>query len=100
MKPLYWMITWKLLLGKGDISGARNEQFFAGEQDFPPICRISPKGLGEGVGQSIPGWGQQARLKKGDIFGKMGDTRGIIQGNNSEKHCFVLSDLILMNFFK
>ena len=32
--------------------------------------------------------------------GKMGDTGGIIQGDNSAGHCFVIRDLIPMNFFK
>ena len=30
----------------------------------------------------------------------MGDIGGTIQGDNSTEHCFVLKDLILMNFFK
>ena len=35
-------------------------------------------------------------------FGKRGDTGGevIIPGDNLAGHCFVLSDLFLINFFK
>ena len=34
------------------------------------------------------------------IFGKMENARVIIQGDNSAEHYVLLSDLILMNFFK
>ena len=37
---------------------------------------------------------------RGNIFGKMGNRGGIIQGDNSAGHCFVLRNLIPMNFFK
>ena len=42
-------------LASGTFSGSENEQFFAARQNSPLIYRISPKGLGEGAGQSIPG---------------------------------------------
>ena len=48
-------------------------------------------GLGEGVGQSIHGWGNTQHERRGNIFGKMGTTKGIIQGDNSARHCFVLN---------
>ena len=35
-----------------------------------------------------------------NIFGKMGNPGGIIQRDNSDEHCFVLRDLIPMNFFR
>ena len=38
--------------------------------------------------------------RRRNIFGKMGDTGGIIQADDSAEHCFVLRDLIPMNFFK
>ena len=36
----------------------------------------------------------------GVIFGKMENAQVIIQGDNSAEHYVLLSDLILMNFFK
>ena len=45
-------------------------------------------------------WGQQVRLKEEEIFGKLGNTGGIIQRDNSAGNCFVLRDLIPMGFFK
>ena len=49
------MIILKLLIGEGNFSGAGDEQFFAAGQHSPPIYRVSPKGLREDAGQSIPG---------------------------------------------
>lgn len=42
-------------LTRGTFSGAEDEQFFAARQNSPLIYMVSPKGLGEGAGQSIPG---------------------------------------------
>ena len=53
---------------------------------FSPIYRVSPKGLEEGEGQSIPGWATR-KMKEGGTFGKIGDT----WGHNSEKlFCWTL----------
>ena len=69
--------------------------FFFHLQGFPQTV-----GLGEGAGESIHFKGYKQYERKGNIFGKMGDRGGIIQGDNSAGHCFVLMDLIPMNFFK
>ena len=45
-------------------------------------------------------WGQQSNIKRGDIFGKKGNTRGIILGDNPAGHCLVLKDLVQTSFFK
>lgn len=34
------------------------------------------------------------------IIGKIGNTKSIIEGDNSAGHCFVVRVLILMKFFK
>ena len=39
--------------------------------------------LGEGVGQSIHGGGNKQDERRWKILGKMGNARGIIQGDNS-----------------
>ena len=59
-----------------------------------PIYKVSPKRW------SIHGGGSKQDVRRGNIFGKMGDTGGIIQGDNSAGNCFVTRDLIPMNFFK
>ena len=53
--------------------------FFAAGQNSPFIYRISTKGLGEEAGQSIYGASSKQGKRNGNIFGKMGDTGGIIQ---------------------
>ena len=57
-------------------------------------------GLGEGVEQSIHGGGNKQDKRTGKIFRRIGNTEGIIQGDNSAEHCFVLRELITINFFK
>ena len=64
-------------------------------QDFPQTV-----GLEEGVGLSIHGEGKKQNEKQGNIFGKMGNTGVIIQGDISAGHCFALMDLIPINIFK
>ena len=64
-------------------------------QDFPQMV-----GLEEGLGRSIHGEGKRQDEKQENIFGKMGNAEGIIQGDNSAEHCFVIRDLIPMNIFK
>ena len=45
-------------------------------------------------------WGQQARLKEGNISVKIGNAGGIIKGDNSAGHWFALPNIISMSFFK
>lgn len=52
------------------------------------------------VEQSIHGGGNKQDEKRERIFGIVGNTGGIIQGDYSVVHCFVLRDLILINFSK
>ena len=47
----------------------------------------------EGVGQSIYGGGIKQDESRWRLFGIMGNTRGIIPGDSSAGHCFVLKDL-------
>ena len=92
-----------MLFAEGDFSDAGNEHFFAAGWGSPPLDLqgfYQMVGLGEGVGQSIDGEGNKQDYSRGDIFGKMGNTEGIIQGNNSAGHCFVLRDLIPRNSLK
>ena len=62
--------------------------------------------LGEGAGQSTHCRGATSKMKGGDTFlvkwgrGGGGWTGGMIQGDNSAGHCFVLRDLIPMKSFK
>ena len=86
-----------MLFVEGDVSGARNEYFLAAGWDSPNIYRVSPKGLAEGAQESIHGGGNKQDERNRNIFGKMRDTRGIIQIDNSAGHCFVLRDLITLN---
>ena len=67
--------------------------FFIARVSFP-IYKVSPKR------RSIHGGGRKQDVRMGNIFGKMGDTGGIIQGDNSAGNCFVIRDSIPMNFFK
>ena len=88
------MITWKFLFGEGDFFGAKHEHFLAPGRESPHIYRVPLKGLGEGAGQSIHGGGNKQDERRGNIFGKMGDTGGIIQRDNSTGHCFLIKDSI------
>ena len=69
--------------------------FFPHIQGFPRTV-----GLEECAGQSTHARGNKQNERRGKSFGKMGDTGVIIQGDNSAGHCFVIRDLIPMNFFK
>ena len=71
--------------------------FFPYQQGLPQTV-----GVGKGAGWSIHGGGTKQDERRGNISGKLEDTggRGIIQGDNSTGNCFVLRDLIPMNFFK
>ena len=61
--------------------------FFVAGRDSPPIYRVFPQG------QSTHGGGNKQDESRWKIFGKMGNTQGIIQEDNSTRHCFVLRDL-------
>ena len=50
-------------------------------------------GLEEGVEQFIHRGGNKQDESRWKMFGKMGNTGGIIQEENSTGHCFVLRDL-------
>ena len=65
--------------------------FFAAGWDSPPFYRVFHKivGFGEVVMQSIQGRGNKQDESRWEIFGKMGNTGGIIQGYNSAGHCFL-----------
>ena len=52
-----------------------------------------------GVGQSIHDGDNKQNERSRKIFGKIWNTGGIIQGDSYAGHCFVLRDLIPMNFF-
>ena len=69
--------------------------FSTHQQDFSQTV-----GLEEGVGRPVHGEGKRQHEKQENIFGKMGNAEGIIQGDNSTGHCFVLRDLIPRNIFK
>ena len=74
---------------------------WAGLTPPPPITRFPQAvSLGEGVGQSIDGGGNNQHKSSENVFDKMGNTRGVIQGNNSAGHCFILRDLIPMSILK
>ena len=64
-------------------------------QDFFPIPRVSHKGSGEG-GTVHTWWVQQFC----DIFGKKGDARHMLLGDNPVGHGFVLRNLILIELFQ
>ena len=64
-------------------------------QDFFPIPTVSHKGSGEG-GTVHTWWVQQFC----DIFGKKGDARHMLLGDNPVGHGFVLRNLILIELFQ
>ena len=72
----------KMLFGEGDYPGGGFSNHLQGF--------LQTVGLGKEVGQSVHGGGNKQNERNGNIFGKMGNTRGIIQGDNSAGHCFVL----------
>ena len=55
--------------------------FFPHLHGFPQTVRF-----GECAGQSIHGGSNKQDERRGNIFGKMGDTGHIIQGDNSAGH--------------
>ena len=60
----------------------------------PPSTGFLPNGwFGGGVEQSIHGGDNKQDKSRKKIFGKTGNTGGIIQDNNSAGHCFVQRDL-------
>ena len=61
--------------------------FFVAGRDSPPIYRVFPQG------QSTHSGGKKQDESRWKTFGKMGNLGGIIQGNNSAGHWFVLRDL-------
>ena len=63
---------------------------------FPPIPWVSHEGSGEGGGTVDTWWVQQFF----DILVKKGDTWRMILGDNPAGHCFVLRDLVLIDFLK
>ena len=73
--------------------------FLTVEWDSPPP---PPSNVifGEGVGQSIHGGGNRQDGSRGNIFSKMENRGGIIQGDNSPGHCFVLRDSMPMKILK
>ena len=72
-----------------------NEHFWCCWAGFSPHQQGFSQtiGLGEGVEQSIHGGGNKQDESRWKTFGKMGNTGGIIQEDNSAGHCFVLRDL-------
>ena len=68
---------------------------------LPQSTGFPPNGMfGGRVGQSIHGGGKKQDESRGNIFSKMENIGGIIQGDYSPRHCFVLRDSIPMKFFK
>ena len=67
---------------------------------MPHIYRVffETVGLGEEIRQSIHGWGNYHNEKRVNIFGKMGNTGDILQGDNTAGYCLVLKVLIPMKF--
>ena len=57
-------------------------------------------GLGEGARPFVHGGGNKQDETRGNIFDEMGNTGGIIQGDNSGGKCFVVMDLTPMKFFQ
>ena len=64
-----------------------------------PSTGFPPKVWGKGRATHTR-WGNKQDERRGDFFCKMGDTGSIIQGDSSAGHCFVLKDLIPVNFFE
>ena len=82
-----------MLFGERNFSGVGNEQFFLLLGGIlPPSIGFHPNciGLGEGVGQSIYSGANKPDESRWNNFDKMGNTGGIIQGDNSAGHCFIL----------
>ena len=48
---LYRVITWKLLIGKGNFSGVTNKNFVAAGWDSSSIYRVSPNVMFRGRGK-------------------------------------------------
>ena len=85
----------------GDLSCVGNRHFLLLDGILPPSTEFPPNGMfGERVGQSIHGGDNRQDEIRGNIFGKMENTGGIIQGKISAGHCFVLRDSTPMKFFK
>ena len=94
-----------MLFGEGDLSGVGNSNFSAAGWDSSSIYRLSPKlyvwAKGRAVHMHGPyGRGNKQGGNRRNIFSKMENAGGIIQGDNSPRHCFVLRDSIPMKFFK
>ena len=91
---------------KGDFYGGGNEKIFGCSVEsppplpLPPNSRVSHKGPGEGGGTVHTWLVQKGNIKGGGIFGKKGDTWGVILEDNPATHCFVLRDLGSSSFFK
>ena len=63
------MITWRLLFGEGNFSGAGNGHFFDAGRDSFPIYRVSPQMVGLGKGQGSPYTvGATSKMKGVDTF--------------------------------
>ena len=79
----------------GYFSDGGNEYIFGVWVGIFPIPRVSHKGWRErGTVHAL--WVQQFF----DIFVKKRDTWHMILGDNPPRHCFVLRDLILIEFFQ
>ena len=89
---LYWVITWKLLLGEEGFSGAGNEQLFCcwARFSFSTTLHLQsfPQMFWERGREVHTLRRQQTRLNREHIFDKMEDTEGIIQRDNSTGHSF------------
>ena len=77
------MITWKLLFSEGNFFVVGNEYFFVVLGGIlPPPFHLQGfsqmVGLGEGVEHSIYGGGNKQDESRWKIFGKIGNTGGII----------------------
>ena len=92
---LYWVITWKLLFSEETFSGVGNYLFFFWLLDGPNLPGFPQTvGLGEVVGQSIPGGDNKQDEGRANILGKMGKTDLIL------KPLIQLRNLIPMNIFQ
>ena len=52
------------------------------------------------AGKSVYGGDNKQDERRGNIFGKIGDTQGIIQRDNSARHYFIRSNLIPLKVSK
>ena len=86
-------------ISEGYFSGVVNERFLCCWVEFSPHLQDFSQMVGLWEEMSIDCGGNKHERSRGNIFGKMGKTGGIIQGDNSAGHCLVLRDLIPMNFF-